>query len=113
MIKNIVILGSTGSIGLQAIEVALSRHEEFKIIGLAAKSNAKALVEQAELLSPKYICLVDQDAAQEARSAYNGPAKVLGGNEGVREIASLDEADIILNAIVGSAGLAATLTALK
>lgn len=108
-----MILGSTGSIGRQAIEVVQEHRQEFNVIALVAGSNIEAIIEQAQQLSPAFICLVDESAAAGLKSAYEGPAKVLGGDGGLLEVCSLSEADLILNAIVGAAGLKATLASLE
>lgn len=113
-IKNVVILGSTGSIGRQAVEVILARPDEFRVIGLAANANVDELGRQAEVLRPKNICLVDEKAAGALRErVLAGRAKVLVGKTGLVELCALSEADVVINAIVGSAGLAATLAAVE
>lgn len=91
----------------------LEHPDEFNVVGLAAGSNVKTIIAQAEQLSPAFICLVDQDAASELKAAYSGPAKILAGNDGLSQLCAMDEADLVLNAIVGSAGLSATLAALE
>ena len=108
-----MILGSSGSIGRQAIDVALSHPDDFRIIGLAAHKNVDTLLRQLEELNPIFVCLVNEEAARDLKARYSGPAKVLAGKEGLEEISALPEADLILNAIVGSSGLAATLSAIN
>ncbi len=104
-------MGSTGSIGRQAIDVALSHPAEFKIIGLAANKSASDLLEQVRNVRPKYVCVTDDKTAA---AVAGGPNTVfLSGKAGLAEIAAADEADVVLNAVVGSAGLTATLAAIE
>lgn len=108
--KNIVILGSTGSIGRQAVEVIKRHPKKFQVVGLAAR-NAELLVEQASQLGATYICLVRNNLIKQPQ--LRTPVTFLYGEEGLHELVSLREADVVLNAIVGSAGLPATLTAIQ
>src|SRR5262245_36051651 len=107
--KKLLILGSTGSIGTQALEV-VARSEELQVVGLAAGRGWEAVVEQAREHGVPTIALADPDAAERARGAWSG--RVLSGEEGVRELAASSGADLVLNAIVGAAGLASTVVAL-
>jgi len=107
-----VILGSTGSIGRQAIEVVRAHPDEFKIIALAARGNIDAMLAQLEEVKPDLACLVEPDAALALMRRSPSSVKVLSGTNGLAELCALDDADIILNAVVGSDGLAATLAAL-
>ena len=107
--KKLLILGSTGSIGTQALEV-VARSEELQVVGLAAGRDWEAVVEQAREHGVPTIALADPDAAECARGAWSG--RVLADEEGVRELAASSGADLVLNAIVGAAGLASTVVAL-
>jgi len=107
--KRIVILGATGSIGEQALEV-VSGSDQLAVVGLAAGSNWERLVEQARDHGVPTVALGDPGAAQEARRAWNG--HVLAADEGVRELVAASEADLVLNGMVGSAGLGPTIVAL-
>jgi 1-deoxy-D-xylulose-5-phosphate reductoisomerase len=107
--KRVVILGATGSIGEQALEV-VSGSDQLAVIGLAAGSNWERLVEQARDHGVPAIALGDPGAAGEAGRAWNG--RVLAGDEGVRELIAASEADLVLNGMVGSAGLGPTIVAL-
>jgi 1-deoxy-D-xylulose-5-phosphate reductoisomerase len=104
-----VILGATGSIGEQALEV-VSGSDELAAIGLAASSSWERLVEQARDHGVPVVALGDPGSAREAASAWNG--RVLAGDEGVRELIAGSEADLVLNGIVGSTGLGPTIVAL-
>ena len=112
MAKKISILGSTGSIGTQSLDVAEKRGYEVKV--LTAGSNAKLLEEQIRKWKPDYAALADEKAAKELRLAVaDTDTKVLIGKEGVNECASYEDTDVVINAIVGIAGLVPTLTAIS
>ncbi|MBR4072908.1 MAG: 1-deoxy-D-xylulose-5-phosphate reductoisomerase [Clostridia bacterium] len=109
--KEIIILGSTGSIGTQAIEVV--RREGYRVTGLTAGSNVKLIEQQARELKPLCVALADEKAAQDLKIRLaDTDIKVLSGSEGIIEIAS-GRGDIVLNAIVGIAGLLPTLAAIE
>ena len=107
--KKVLILGSTGSIGTQALEV-VGRSDELQVVGLAAGTGWEQAVEQAREHGVPAIALADQDAAERAQSAWSG--RVLAGEEGIRELIAVAEPDLVLNGIVGAAGLASTVVAL-
>jgi 1-deoxy-D-xylulose-5-phosphate reductoisomerase len=107
--KKVLILGSTGSIGTQALEV-IGRSPELQAVGLAAGSGWELTVEQAREHGVPAIALADAGAAERAREAWSG--RVLAGEEGVRELVASSDPDLVLNAIVGAAGLASTVVAL-
>ena len=102
-------LGSTGSIGTQALEV-IGRSEQLQAVGLAAGSAWEAVVGQAGEHGVPVIALAGPDAAENARNNWSG--RVLAGEEGVRELIASTEPDLVLNAIVGAAGLGSTIVAL-
>jgi 1-deoxy-D-xylulose-5-phosphate reductoisomerase len=105
----VLILGSTGSIGTQALEV-ISASPELRVVGLAAGRSWETTVAQAREHGVEVIALADRDAAARAREAWEG--RVLAGEEGVRELIAATEPDLVLNGIVGAAGLASTVVAL-
>jgi 1-deoxy-D-xylulose-5-phosphate reductoisomerase len=109
--RRVVLLGSTGSIGRQAIEVLREHPERFEVVGLAAGSDVGTLASQADALGVDDLAIVDADAARRLRELRPGAA-VRDGAEGVEELAALPGADLVLNGIEGSAGLAPTLAAL-
>jgi 1-deoxy-D-xylulose-5-phosphate reductoisomerase len=109
-VKRILILGSTGSIGGQALDV-IERGEGLRVVGLSADTDAGLLIGQAGRHDLPLIALADPGAADEARSAWNG--EVLGGPEGVRALIERTAPDLVLNAIVGSAGLGPTIATLS
>ncbi|MBQ8395906.1 MAG: 1-deoxy-D-xylulose-5-phosphate reductoisomerase [Oscillospiraceae bacterium] len=110
--KSVCILGSTGSIGTQALEVV--RAHGLWISGLAAKSNIKLLAEQAKEFKPKVVCVYDEDKREELCELLKDTGiTVLSGMDGLCEIASLPETDIVLNSVVGMVGLKPTLAAIN
>jgi 1-deoxy-D-xylulose-5-phosphate reductoisomerase len=108
--KKVLILGSTGSIGTQALDV-IGRSEELRAVGLAAGSGWETTVEQAREHGVPVIALADAEAAERARGNWSG--RVLTGEEGARELIASTEPDLVLNAIVGAAGLGSTIVALS
>lgn len=109
MTRRIVVLGSTGSIGTQALEVA-AQSPGLEVVGLSAASNWEQLVAQALETGARRIALADPAAAERARSEWDG--EVLEGPEGLTELIVSSGADMVLNALVGSAGLGPTITTL-
>ncbi|HET6997269.1 MAG TPA: 1-deoxy-D-xylulose-5-phosphate reductoisomerase [Solirubrobacterales bacterium] len=107
--KKVLILGSTGSIGTQALEV-IGASEELQAIGLAAGGGWELTVEQAREHGVPTIALADAEAAERARGAWSG--RIFAGEEGVRELIASSGADLVLNGIVGAAGLGSTVVAL-
>jgi 1-deoxy-D-xylulose-5-phosphate reductoisomerase len=108
-VKRVVILGATGSIGEQALEV-VARSDELAVVGLAAGHSWKRTVDQAREHGVPTVALADPAAASAAAEAWNG--RVLSGEEGVRELVADSGADLVLNGVVGSAGLGPTIVAL-
>jgi 1-deoxy-D-xylulose-5-phosphate reductoisomerase len=106
--KRLLILGSTGSIGTQALEVV---NDEFEIVGLSAGTAYEPLIAQARRRGVGRIALSDPDAAARAAEGWTG-GEVLAGPEGLVELVAGSDADLVLNAIVGSAGLGPTIVAL-
>jgi len=109
-VKKLVILGSTGSIGTQALQI-VAASDDLRVVGLAAGSRWETAVEQAKSHGVPAVAIADLDAAERARSAWSG--RVLGGEEGVRELIASSEADLVLNGMVGAAGLGPTVVALN
>ncbi len=113
MKKKIVILGSTGSIGENALRVASALPSRLKVIGLASNTSAERILEQAGEFKVKQVALADPAAAEAARDGLPRGMNLLSGQEGVETLASMKEADIVLCAMVGMAGLKPVLAALK
>jgi 1-deoxy-D-xylulose-5-phosphate reductoisomerase len=108
-VKRVLVLGSTGSIGTQALEV-ISAGEGLRVAGLSAASSWEAVLEQARQHGVPAVALADADAAEQAASQWDG--QVLAGDEGVRELIAEAKPDLVLNAVVGAAGLGPTIVAL-
>jgi 1-deoxy-D-xylulose-5-phosphate reductoisomerase len=108
--KRILVLGSTGSIGVQALDVC-SRSEELEVVGLSAERSWETLVEQARAHGVSRIALADEDAAARASESWTD-GQVLGGAEGLVRLVVESGADLVLNALVGSAGLGPTVATL-
>ncbi len=114
MKKRLVILGSTGSIGRSALDVVELNQNRIDLLGLVAHSNYKLLAEQVKKFNPKYVTLTESDAYQKYKSTHNSQAaKLLDFKNGLEELCLKPEADIVLNAIVGAAGLKASLDIVK
>ena len=108
--RRLVLLGSTGSIGRQALDV-VERSSEIEVVALAAQSSFERLIAQAERHGVKRVALADEDVAARAADAWSG-GEVLAGNEGLVELIVASDADLVLNALVGSAGLGPSVAAL-
>ena len=109
--KRVVILGSTGSIGVQALDVASRSSEELRVVALSAGNGWEQLVAQAEQYGVVRIALADPDAAARASEAWTD-GEVLSGPDGLVRLISETGCDLVLNGIVGSAGLVPTVAAL-
>jgi len=109
--KRLLILGSTGSIGTQALDVVARAPESFELVGLSAERSHEALIAQARAHRVDRIALNDRDAAARAAEAWTD-GEVLAGPEGLVRLVAESGADLVLNAIVGSAGLGPTIVAL-
>jgi 1-deoxy-D-xylulose-5-phosphate reductoisomerase len=107
--KRLIILGSTGSIGTQALEI-VAASDELEVVALAAGSSWERVLAQASEYGVRSVAFADVDSARAARGAWDG--QVLEGEEGIRELILASEADLVLNGIVGAAGLAPTIVAL-
>jgi 1-deoxy-D-xylulose-5-phosphate reductoisomerase len=109
--KRLLILGSTGSIGTQALDVVARAGDAFEVVGLSAGGAHEELVAQARAHGVRRIALSEPDAAARAAETWTG-GEVLSGPEGLVELVARSDADLVLNAIVGSAGLGPTIVAL-
>ena len=111
--KNISVLGSTGSIGRQTLEVAAANPDKLKIRVLAAHRNVALMLQQIEEFHPDLAVLSDKDAAAELQKQYHGNTEILSGQEGLLAAATCEKADTVLGAMVGYAGLRPTLAAIE
>ncbi len=110
--KNVVLLGSTGSIGTSTVKVVEDLPERFRLVGLAAGGNSQLLIEQARKHQPLVVSISEAKKVSEVQDAL-GSTPVLQGGEGLLKLATLPEADIVLIAIVGTAGLQPALAAIR
>ncbi len=111
--KNVVLLGSTGSIGTSTVKVAEDLPDQIRLIGLAAGGNASLLLEQTRRHQPAVISIADPAKVEDLKSATGFSCQVFSGPEGLLKLATLPEADIVLIAIVGTAGLQPALAAIR
>jgi 1-deoxy-D-xylulose-5-phosphate reductoisomerase len=107
--RKVLILGSTGSIGVQALEV-VGASDELEVVGLSAATETTRLVEQAREQGVGRVAVADPEAAAKIAKSFDG--EVLAGDRGVRDLVAYSGAELVLNAIVGSAGLGPTIVAL-
>ena len=111
--KKVVLLGSTGSIGTSTCKVVEDLPNDLELIGLAAGRNVDLLREQVGQFNPQMVSVTDPAAANEFANEFNGTPNVQCGDEGLLALATLPEADIVLIAIVGTAGLQPALAAIR
>src|SRR3954451_2795729 len=108
--RRLVIMGSTGSVGTQALDV-VERSAELQVVGLAAASSADLVLEQAARFGVERIALADENAAAKASERWTG-GEVLAGAEGVVQLVTDIKRDLVINGLSGSAGLGPTVAAL-
>ena len=113
--RSLVILGSTGSVGTQALDVVRRNPDRFRVVGLSAGANQELLVGQIREFLPPLVAIADEEAAADVREKLAGitGVEVLVGPEAAETLARDAEADMVLNALVGSAGLGPTLATLQ
>lgn len=111
--KKLTILGSTGSIGTQTLDVIHHNPEAFEVQGLAAGNNIELLVAQAKQFRPKVVCVSTKSLADEVKPQLPVGTRIFYGEEGLIEIAAATDADTVVTAIMGSRGLNATLAAIN
>ncbi|MCA0754070.1 1-deoxy-D-xylulose-5-phosphate reductoisomerase [Paenibacillus sp. N4] len=110
--KKISILGSTGSIGTQTLDIVAHNPERYKVVGLSAGSNVDLLLRQAKQFKPSIVSLATKQDAEAAKLHLPAGTRVVYGEEGLIEVAAETDADTVVTAIVGSRGLPATLAAI-
>lgn len=110
--KNIVILGSTGSIGTQSLEVIKALG--YNIVGLTVYSNINLLAQQARELKPKIVCIQKQELLEDLKALLaDTNIKIVAGDSGIIEVATINEAEVVINSLVGIAGLNPTIKAIE
>ncbi|HEX9758511.1 MAG TPA: 1-deoxy-D-xylulose-5-phosphate reductoisomerase [Nitrospiria bacterium] len=114
MRKNIILLGSTGSIGCNTLDIVKKFPDQFQAVGLTGGSNGDKLKEQIEVFKPRVVALLDHGAAHRLQGECRHlPVEILSGIEGLKAVATLSEGHIVVSAIVGAAGLVPTLSAIR
>jgi len=111
--KNVVLLGSTGSIGTSTIKVAEDLPDHIRLVGLAAGNNLERLIDQARKHQPAALSINDPAKAHELRRTFGHSTEVYSGDEGLMKLATMEGVDIVLIAIVGTAGLQPALAAIR
>jgi 1-deoxy-D-xylulose-5-phosphate reductoisomerase len=112
--KHIIILGSTGSIGTNTLDIVRRFPEEFRVVGLTAGSNIERLEEQVRAFRPEAVAVSTEAAARTLRARCAGvPVEVLFGEDGIAQVAAMPGAELVISAIVGAAGLMPTLAAIR
>ncbi len=112
MKNNIVVLGSTGSIGKQTLDVI--KQQKLNVLAISAKTNVDLLEDQARIFKPEYVSVVDEDLYSDLKFRLRDlDVKVLAGEESLCELASLDKSEMVINSVVGVAGLMPTLCAVE
>ena len=114
--KRITILGSTGSIGRNALEIVSNHRDRFKVVALTAGKNVDLIEEQIKYFSPEIVAVADEEAAMELRKRIGRRTpslSILSGHDGVAETASYEGSEFVLSAIVGAAGLIPTIAAIR
>jgi len=111
--KSIAILGSTGSIGTQTLDVVAQHKEQFQVEALAGGTNIQLLLEQIHQFRPKKVSIATKELAEELKLSIPAGIEVFYGDEGLREVAAGTDADFVVTAIVGSKGLRPTLDAIE
>lgn len=111
--KNIAILGSTGSIGKNCLEVIANFPDEFRVTHLTTNRNIELLWEQTKRFQPRRVAVLDEDAAAKLRTMTNGSIEVLSGEGGLLDAVTQENVDIVVSSLVGFAGLKPTIGALE
>jgi 1-deoxy-D-xylulose-5-phosphate reductoisomerase len=114
-VKKIAILGSTGSIGVNALDVVSKHPGSLEVVALAAGKNLGVLKDQVERFRPQIVSVFDEDHARRLKGMLDSAVRteILWGDEGYRCVATANAADLVLSAIVGAAGLVPTLAAIE
>ncbi len=112
--KTLILLGSTGSIGTQTLEVVRESCDKFKVVALTANNSADTLIEQAREFKPKYVVIGNHSLYEYVRAALYGlNIEVLSGHEAINELPTMIHADIVVTAMVGFSGLIPTIKAIE
>lgn len=113
MLKKISLLGATGSIGTQTLDVIKHHSDQFSLIAMSVGRNINLALDQINMFKPSIVSVMTQEDAQKLQLQISDEIKVVYGEEGLIEVAANNEADILVNAVIGSVGLAPTLKAIE
>ena len=111
--KNVAILGSTGSIGKNSLEVIASFPDQFKVTYLTVNNNVDSLCDQVRRFKPKGVVVLDKNAAAECKKRFDSTTEVFAGEDGLEKIVQGDDVDFVISSLVGFAGLKPTIAAIK
>ncbi|MCS6896690.1 MAG: 1-deoxy-D-xylulose-5-phosphate reductoisomerase, partial [Nitrospira sp.] len=112
--KSIVILGSTGSIGTNTLDIVRRFPEDFRVVGLTAGGNIEKLEAQIRSFNPQLVAVSSEASAALLRARCTDlPVEILAGEEGIATVAAMPDAELVISAIVGAAGLVPTLAAIR
>ncbi|MBB6175761.1 1-deoxy-D-xylulose-5-phosphate reductoisomerase [Anoxybacillus tengchongensis] len=111
--RAISLLGATGSIGMQTLDVIRAHPDAFRLVAFSAGRNIEQARHIIEQFSPKVVCVAQKEDAHMLQSEYIGRVRIVSGEDGLVEVATVQEADIVVNAVVGSVGLVPTLRAIE
>ncbi|MGJ7035900.1 1-deoxy-D-xylulose-5-phosphate reductoisomerase [Anoxybacillus eryuanensis] len=111
--RAISLLGATGSIGMQTLDVIRAHPDAFRLVAFSAGRNIERARHIIEQFSPKVVCVAQKEDAHMLQSEYIGRVRIVSGEDGLVEVATVQEADIVVNAVVGSVGLVPTLQAIE
>lgn len=113
MLEKISILGSTGSIGTSTLDVVKQHPEQFQVVALAAGSNVDEMIRQARIFQPKLVSMSTKELAEKVAKELPDTIKVIGGEQGLLEVATHPDATYVVSSLVGSRGLEPTLAAIE
>ncbi|WP_026510786.1 MULTISPECIES: 1-deoxy-D-xylulose-5-phosphate reductoisomerase [unclassified Butyrivibrio] len=112
--RKIILLGSTGSIGTQTLDVVRANPDELKVVGIAANKSVDKVEQQVREFRPKYVAMYDEEAAKELKiKLADMPVRIFSGMEGLVEISQVPDADTVLTAVVGMIGIRPTMAAIE
>ena len=112
-LKNIVILGSTGSIGCSTLDVVRALANRFRVVGITGHSNLELLKQQATEFSPDFVVVSDESQLGNLQLPATCQSTILAGQDGIVDLVTRDDVDLVVSAIVGSAGLRGTWAAIE
>ena len=114
MKKRVSILGSTGSIGINTLKILMRLEDEFEVTCLTANTNCNLLIDQAKRFNPESVCIVDESSYEKVKNALSSTdIEIFSGRSGLLDVSQRDNVDIVVNALVGAAGMEPTINAIN